>query len=89
MTNMINLEEIVTVRVGKKGITNELLKELDNVLRARGLVKVQFLKNFRDAYGINRENKAEIAADLAQALGAKVAESRGYTILLKKVKKHG
>lgn len=86
---MINSDEVVTVRVGKKGITSELLKELDNVLRARGLVKVQLLKNFRDAYGVNRDNKADVVADLAQALGAQVAELRGYTILLKKVKKHG
>lgn len=86
---MVNSEEIVTVKVGKKGITDALLKEIGNVLRARSLVKVQLLKNFRDAYGVNRENKAAIAAELAQALGAQVVQVRGYTILLKRVKKRG
>ncbi len=86
---MVNPEEIVTVRIGKKGITDALLKEIDNVLRVRSLVKVQLLKNFRDAHGVNRENKAAIAAELAQALRAQVVQVRGYTILLQRVKKHG
>jgi len=87
-------EEIVVVRVGKSGVTEGLLFELDNVLRARGLVKVKFLKrglvkvkllkNFRDAYGVESGNKDEVAAELAKALGAEVVETRGYTIVLRR-----
>ncbi len=77
-------EEIVVVRVGKSGVTEGLLFELDNVLRARGLVKVKLLKNFRDAYGVESGNKDEVAAELAKALGAEVVETRGYTIVLRR-----
>jgi RNA-binding protein len=82
-------EEIVVVRVGKSGITEGLLSELDNVLRARGLVKVKLLKNFRDAYGVESGNKDEVAEELAKALGAEVVEVRGYTIVLRRRRARG
>jgi RNA-binding protein len=82
-------EEIVVVRVGKSGITEGLLSELDNVLRARGLVKVKLLKNFRDAYGVESGNKDEVAEKLAKALGAEVVEVRGYTIVLRRRRARG
>lgn len=80
-------DEIVTVRVGKKGLTEGLLSELDNVLRARGIVKVKLLKNFREAFGIERDSKSAIAAKLAEALGAEVVDVRGYTIILRRRKR--
>lgn len=82
-------EEVVVVRVGKKGITESLLSELDNILRARGLVKVKLLKNFRDAYGVESKNKEEVAAKLAKALGAEVVEVRGYSIIIRRRKARG
>ena len=82
-------EEIVVVRVGKSGITEGLLSELDNVLRARGLVKVKLLKNFRDAYGVESGNKDKVAEELAKALGAEVVEVRGYTIVLRRRRARG
>jgi RNA-binding protein len=82
-------KEIVVVRVGKSGITEGLLSELDNVLRARGLVKVKLLKNFRDAYGVESGNKDEVAEKLAKALGAEVVEVRGYTIVLRRRRARG
>jgi RNA-binding protein len=82
-------EEIVVVRVGKSGVTEGLLSELDKVLRARGLVKVKLLKNFRDAYGVESRNKDEVAAELAEALGAEVVEVRGYTIVLRRRRARG
>jgi RNA-binding protein len=82
-------EEIVVVRVGKKGITEGLLAELDNVLRARGVVKVKLLRNFREAYGVESGNKREVAAELAKALGAEVVEVRGYTIVLRRRRARG
>ncbi len=77
-------EETVVVRVGKRGITEGLLSELDNVLRARGIVKVKLLRNFREAYGVGSKSKYEIAAELAKTLGAEVVEVRGYTIVLRR-----
>jgi len=82
-------EEIVVVRVGKRGITEGLLAELDNVLSARGVVKVKLLRNFREAYGVGSKSKHEVAAELAESLGAEVVEVRGYTIVLRRRKARG
>ena len=71
----------MVVRIGKKGITDALLRELDNVLRARNIVKVKLLKNYREAYGAGR---SEVARELADKLGARVVEVRGFTILLER-----
>jgi len=76
--------ELVVVRVGKKGVTEGLLRELDNVLRARGVVKVKLLRNFREAYGIDSRTKRSFAEDLARRLGARLVEVRGYTIVLRR-----
>ncbi|MCD6357354.1 MAG: RNA-binding protein [Thermoprotei archaeon] len=76
--------ELVVVRVGKKGVTEGLLRELDNVLRARGMVKVKLLRNFREAYGIDSRTKRKFAEDLARRLGAKLVEVRGYTLVLRR-----
>ena len=80
-------EEVVTVRVGKKGLTEQLIYELDNVLNARGVVKVKLLKNFRDCFSVDKEAKKALAAELAKALNAEIVDIRGYTITLKRPRK--
>jgi len=77
------MEVKIVVRIGKKGITNELVAELDSVLKKHGMVKVKLLKNFREIHGIDREKVAQI---LAEKLKAKIIEIRGFTITLKRTK---
>ncbi len=78
------MEEVVVVRVGKRGLREEVIREIDNVLRARGVVKVKLLKNFREAHGVDREARAAIASELAKRLNAVVVEVRGYTVTLRR-----
>lgn len=80
-------ERVVIVRVGKKGLTDQLISELDNVLKARGIVKIKLLKNFRDSFSVDREAKRALAAELAKTLNAEVVDIRGYTITLKRARK--
>jgi len=77
-------EEVVVVRVGKKGLTEGVLSEIDNVLRARGVVKVKLLRNFREAYGVDRLARRQVAEELARRLGAEVVDVRGYVITLRR-----
>jgi RNA-binding protein len=63
----------VTVWVGKGGI-GAVVEELDGQLRERELVKVKFLRAARG--GTDAE---ELAADLADRVGADVVDVRGHT----------
>lgn len=81
MKDPFQRKDIVTVRIGKLGITPEIIKELDNVLKARGIVKIRLLKNFRDTYDTDI---SEVAQILSQELRAKIVGIRGYSIILKR-----
>jgi len=80
------VRDIVTVRIGKKGITDALLREIDRVLESRGIVKVKMLRNFREATGADR---FEVAKKVAEALNARLVEVRGFTFILKRSRGRG
>jgi RNA-binding protein len=69
----------VTVNVGKNGVSEELLSELEAHLRKRGRVRVKFLKAARA--GKDRE---ELASELSRKTSADVTFSRGNVIVLEK-----
>jgi RNA-binding protein len=64
-----------TMHIGKEGLTEGLVEELKNQIKANRLVKVKVLASSADA-------KREMAEDLAQKAGAELIEIRGNTILL-------
>jgi len=66
----------VTVWVGKAGI-DAVVEELSDQLDDRELVKAKFLRAARG--GTTTE---ELAADLADRVGAEVVETRGHTAVL-------
>ncbi len=66
----------VTVWVGKGGV-GAVVDELDDQLRERDLVKAKFLRAARG--GTDAE---ELAADLAERVGAEVVDVRGHTGVL-------
>ena len=63
----------VTVWVGKGGI-GAVVDELDDQLRDRDLVKVKFLRAARGGTDVD-----ELAAELADRVGAEVIDTRGHT----------
>jgi RNA-binding protein len=63
----------VTVWVGKAGLET-VVDELDDQLRERELVKVKFLRAARGGTDTD-----ELAADLAERVGAEVVDIRGHT----------
>lgn len=66
----------VTVRVGKSGL-EAVIPEVDNQLEDRDLVKVKFLRSARG--GTDAE---ELAAELAEEVGAEVVDVRGHTAVV-------
>lgn len=66
--------------IGKKGITDSLITELDSVLEARELVKISVLQN--------ADFKAkQVIEDLANATGAEPVQTIGNKIVLFRVSK--
>lgn len=84
---LVNGREVVVVRVGKRGLTDEVIAEIDNALQSQGVVKVKLMKNFRELFDVNREVRGELANELAKKLNASVVEIRGYTVVLRRPKR--
>ena len=58
------------VHVGHQGITDTLRQSLDDALRTRELVKIQFSKNVEiDARAAANELAAALSADVVQVIG--------------------
>jgi len=70
-----SLEPIV--RVGKNGLTDNMLAHINNLLKKRKLIKIKFLKSFADA------NDAKRAMDeIAGKLSADIVKKIGFTVVL-------
>ncbi len=69
------------VRIGKNGITEAVLKEIERHLELRGAVKVKVLKAALKATGMDRKT---IALTVAEKLRAKLIDVRGRTFVLVK-----
>ena len=51
--------DVVTINVGKKGLTENLINEINLQLEKRGIVKVKMLRSFR------KKDKKELAQEIA------------------------
>lgn len=65
----------VVLQVGKGSISDALLKQADDALEARELIKMRVLKNSAD-------EPAEVAAEIAAATQAEVVQVIGRNALL-------
>ena len=70
----------VDVNIGKQGLTESVLKEIDRRLSSDEIVKVRILKSALAVEGI--DDRKKFADILAQKLGASAIEVRGYTVVL-------
>jgi len=71
--------EIPRINVGKKGITESLISEINLQLEKRGAVRVKLLKNFE-----NRNEKDLVVKELAEKLKCRVKDVRGFVITLER-----
>ena len=72
------MTEKAITQVGKNGVTDSVLKQVDEQLTARELVKVSVLRNSDD-------DVKTVAAALADALGAEIVQTLGFKITLYRV----
>ncbi|MEF8979261.1 MAG: YhbY family RNA-binding protein [Haloarculaceae archaeon] len=82
MTDMTREQRIheldATLRVGKRGI-DAVTDELDGQLDDSEFVKVKFLRAARGGADVDT-----LAADLAEAVGATVVQTRGHTAVVER-----
>lgn len=64
-----------TVHVGKEGLTEGIVQEVKAQLKRSKIIKIRVLP-------AADQNKDEVAEELAARAGARVVETRGFTILL-------
>jgi RNA-binding protein len=64
-----------TVHVGKEGMTEGIVTEIKTQVKRHKLIKVRVLP----AAGMDM---AAVAEELAQSTGAKIVDTRGFTVLL-------
>ena len=76
------LNDMATVRIGKKRVTPALIREITKNLEKRGRVKVIILKT-----GLGDRTAKEIAEEIADATGSTIVQLRGHTFTLRKFKK--
>ena len=67
------------VRIGKAGISEGILREIDRRLKEQGIVKVKILKA---AFDVEKKNRFQIAKEVAEKLGALLVEVRGKTFTI-------
>ena len=70
---MVQIKE--TLRIGKSGITPELVKELKDQLRKRKQVKVKFMSNAV----VDQEDFQLLSKKLAEDSGSKIIHQVGHT----------
>ncbi len=68
-----------TVHIGKKGITEEVIREIKRQLSERGFVKVKMEKSVIRYLELDRR---EVAKEVAERVGAELLEVRGRTFVL-------
>jgi RNA-binding protein len=64
-----------TVHVGKEGLTEGIVQEVKAQLKRSKIIKIRVLP-------AADQDKDEVAEELAARAGARVVETRGFTILL-------
>ncbi len=74
--------EPVTINAGKKGITENLINEVNLLLEKHGVVKVKMLRSLRSG-----RDKNEVAAELASRVRGKLVDFRGFVLTFEKAER--
>ncbi len=67
------------VRIGKNGLTDSVIQEVNKHLKKKKTIKIKFLKSYLEG-----KDKKTAFEETEKKLGAKVLEKKGFTIVLNK-----
>jgi len=71
-----------TIWIGKSGVSQELLKEIEKQLKKKEMVKVRILKS-----ALKESEAKQVALQIAEQTQASLVEVRGHTFMLYKRRK--
>jgi RNA-binding protein len=71
--------EMVKINVGKNGITESLINEINFQLEKRGTVKVKMLRNFE-----RRRERDLVVKELTERLKCRVIDIKGFVMTLER-----
>ncbi len=72
-------EKIKTLRIGKSGVSENLLDEIKNQLKKHKILNVRILRSARE-----KEDREKIAQEVSKGVKAKLVRIRGNTFILEK-----
>jgi len=73
----------VDLQLGKKGLTDSFLREVEERLKRQGVVKIRILKSYIRS---SEKDRRGIAREVAEKVKARLIEVRGYTFIIAKNK---
>jgi RNA-binding protein len=65
------------MRIGKNGVTDNIIDELKNHLKRRKLIKIKLLKSFSET-----NDKKKVAAEIAEKTNSEIISHVGFTVVL-------
>lgn len=74
-------EEKPTIQIGKNGVSQKLVKEIEKQLEKKKMVKIKILQS-----ALKEKGAREIASKIAEQTEASLVEVRGHTFMLYKRK---
>jgi RNA-binding protein len=72
--------EEVVINVGKKGVTEGLINEINMLIEKRGRVKVRMLRNFREMGEAEGKDKKMLAQEISSRVKGKLVDFRGFVL---------
>lgn len=76
-------DRVITINVGKKGINDNLIREINTILEKRGMVKVRMLRNFRNITMGGADRKT-LAMEIAEKVNGELVDLRGFVLTFKR-----
>ncbi|WP_456328540.1 YhbY family RNA-binding protein [Archaeoglobus sp.] len=74
---------MITINIGKRGITEGVIKEINQALEKHGIVKVRMLRNFR-TITMKGKDRRELAKEIAKHVNGKLVDLRGFVLTFKR-----
>jgi RNA-binding protein len=68
-----------TVKVGKAGLTDNIIKEIKDQLKKKNVIKVKMVKG-----ALENSNKKDLAKELANKTDSEIVHKVGFVMILKK-----
>ena len=77
-------DDVVTINIGKRGLNEGVIREINMMLEKRGIVKVRMLRSFRLKGQLEGKDKRQLAKEIAERVNGKLVDFRGFVLTFKR-----